>query len=260
MSDSTVIELGVALLLVAVAFCAGVGNTGVGTGGVFITLALHAFTDLPASVVSGTALSTFAVTGVLGAGAYLRSGELAAGEGRSLALAVAGGAGAGVLVGVGLSAVVPGALISTALAAFTVVIGVVVVYRERRGLGAVRSPATTTRRGLAAFAALGAVVGAVSGLLGIGGLALIVPSLVVLGVATLTAIGVGQVASGLLSAAGAAGYFATGDVSVPYALLTGVPEVLGVLVGWRVAHRLPAGQLRIGLGAVLAVSGLALLV
>ena len=63
-------------LLVVLSLFAGVGITAVGPGGVFITIALVALTDLPPPVVVGTASATFVATGLIGTESYRRSGEL----------------------------------------------------------------------------------------------------------------------------------------------------------------------------------------
>ena len=107
---------------------------------------------------------------------------------------------------------------------------------------------------LASFVAK-AVVGLVSGLLGIGGLAAAVLALVLLGVSLLVAIGVGQVVSGLLSLVGAAGFALRGAVDPVLVLAVGLPELAGATVGWRVAHALPERPLTLTLSVALVLSG-----
>jgi hypothetical protein len=240
--------------LVAVAFLAGVGNTGVGVGGVFVTAALYAFTDLPSEAVAGTALATFAATGALGSYSYVRSGELR-GEGRRLAALLGAGGGVGVLGGVLLNDWLPTATVESLFGAAVAVVGVVVAFRELAGLPSVVEADPGTATGRASFVALGAAVGLVSGLLGIGGLAAAVPALVLSGVPLLVAIGVGQVVSGLLSLVGAAGFALRGAVEPALVLVVGVPELAGALVGWRLAHVLPERPLSLALSAALVLSG-----
>ncbi|MDS0293858.1 sulfite exporter TauE/SafE family protein [Halogeometricum luteum] len=240
--------------LVAVAFLAGVGNTGVGVGGVFVTAALYAFTDLPSEAVAGTALATFAATGALGSYSYVRSGELR-GEGRRLAALLGAGGGVGVLGGVALNDLLPTATVESLFGAAVAVVGVVVAARELAGLRPVAELDPETATGGASFVAIGAGVGLVSGLLGIGGLAAVVPALALLGVPLLVAIGVGQVVSGLLSLVGAAGFALRGAVEPALVLAVGVPELAGALVGWRLAHVLPERPLSLALSAALVLSG-----
>lgn len=240
--------------LAAVAFVAGVGNTGVGVGGVFVTAALYVFTDLPSEVVAGTALATFAATGALGGYSYVRSGELT-GEGRTLAATLGAGSGIGVLAGVLLNDWLPTATVEVLFGVAIVVVGVVIAYREVCGLEPRidLDPECTTGR--LAFAAIGLGVGLVSGLLGIGGLAVVVPALVLLGVPLLVTIGVGQVVSGLLSLVGAVGFALRGAVSPALAVTVGIPQLAGVVVGWKTAHYAPEHLLTLGLAGVLVLSG-----
>lgn len=72
------------VILVTVAFFAGVGITTVGPGGIFLTAALYALTPISSNAVAGTAHATFVATGLVGSGAYVRSGELRTGESRAL--------------------------------------------------------------------------------------------------------------------------------------------------------------------------------
>lgn len=241
-------------LLVAVAFLAGVGNTGVGVGGVFVTAVLYAFTDLPSEVVAGTALATFAATGALGSYSYVRSGELR-GEGGRIAGVLGTGSGVGVLGGVLLNDWLPTAVIESLFGVAVTVVGFVLAYRELNGLRPVADLDPETGTGTASFAAIGVGVGLVSGLLGIGGLAAVVPSLVLLGVPLLVTIGVGQVVSGLLSLVGAVGFALRGAVAPRLIVVVAVPELAGVVVGWKVAHYLPERPLSLGLSGVLVVSG-----
>lgn len=174
----------VVVSLVVVAFLAGVGNTGVGVGGVFLTAALYAFTDLPTEVVAGTALATFAATGAL------------TGTGRTLAGVLGAGSAVGVLGGILLNDKLPTATVETLFGVAIVSVGVVIAYRERYGLRPIADIDPETASGKASFVALGAGIGLVSGLLGIGGLAVVVPTLVLLNVSLLVTVGVGQVVSG----------------------------------------------------------------
>lgn len=109
-------------------------------------------------------------------------------------------------------------------------------------------------------APLGAGVGLLTGLLGVGGGFLIVPALVlVAGLAMPLAVGTSLVVIAINSASGFAGHL--GGESVPYgyaAAFTGVC-VLGALAGERIGRNLPAATLRKWFGAFVIAVGLALL-
>jgi len=46
-------------------------------------------------------------------------------------------------------------------------------------------------------------------------------------------------------------YLAQGTISWPLVALTGVPELIGVWIGWKIAHALPARPLKIALALTL---------
>ncbi|MFC4331019.1 TSUP family transporter [Streptomyces andamanensis] len=88
---------------------------------------------------------------------------------------------------------------------------------------------------------------AASGLVGIGGPMLTVPLLVALGAPVLEALAAAQAQSVVIATVGTFGYVAHGAVDWPLAALVGAPELAGVLLGWRIAHALPARHLKTAL-------------
>ncbi|MFB6218047.1 MAG: sulfite exporter TauE/SafE family protein [Halobacteriaceae archaeon] len=239
---------GTALLLAAVAFGAGIGITAVGPGGVLLTVALVALTDLAPGAVVGTAMATFVATGLLGSAAYARSGDLRERRGLAASLSATGLAGA--LAGVALNGAVSERGFELLLGAFVVLTGALVWYRTRAG-AAVREPA----RPLVAGALVGGGVGLSGGLLGVGGPVLAVPLLVVAGVPMLPALAVAQVQSVFVAAAATGGYLLRGTVSPALVALVGVPELGGVVVGWLIAHRVDERRLTRVLAALLVALG-----
>jgi uncharacterized protein len=243
-----------ALALVAIAFFAGIGITAIGPGGVFTTVALAGLTALPASVVAGTVHVTFVFTGVLGTVAYLRSGELVA-EGRTLTVTLSMASVFGAIGGALVNTSLPAGVFDLLLGGFCVVVGVIIAYREFRGLGSVIALDTRSIGGKVTVAAIGFAIGLLGGLLGVGGPVIAVPALVICGVPMLVALAAAQVQSIVLSGTAAVTFLSTGAVSVPLAVLVGIPQLLGVIVGWQVAHRIPEHRLKAVLAAVLVVIG-----
>jgi uncharacterized membrane protein YfcA len=82
-----------------------------------------------------------------------------------------------------------------------------------------------------------------------------VPALVVGGTPMLVALAAAQVQSIVLSGTAAATYLAAGTVSPALAAVVGVPQLVGVIIGWGVAHRVPERQLKAVLAVVLVVIG-----
>lgn len=246
------------LVLVVIALLSGVGITAVGPGGVFITVALFALTDVSSSVVAGTAMTTFVFTGILGTLTYARSGELRSGSGRRLAALVTIPSVVGAIVGAFANTILPSGVFGALLTGFTALVGTSIVYRERRGLGSKWSFDSDSVVGIAVFGGVGLGIGVLGGLLGVGGPVIAVPVLVVLGVPMLDALAAAQVQSVFLSAFAAMTYVTQGAVSVPLAIAVGVPELVGVVIGWRIAHHVEPSRLKLALGASLVATGLAL--
>lgn len=242
-------------LLVVVALLSGIGIATIGPGGIFLTIALYSLAPLTSSQVAGTAHATFIGTGLVGSAAYLYSGEMSTGAGRALAIVLSLSSILGALVGAQLNTYVSQALFGLLLGGVASTVGAVILYRERRGFAPVYELDVTTREGKVALSLLGLVLGTASGLLGVGGPVLAVPALVVVGVPMLLAVAVAQVQSVFIAAFATSGYLAQGNVLLALAVALGVPLLVGVLVGWKVAHLVDPARLKVGLGLVLLAVG-----
>lgn len=105
------------------------------------------------------------------------------------------------------------------------------------------------------IALVGFGVAVVAGLFGLGGPMLSVPLLVVCGLPVLSALAAAQAQSVVIAAIGTVGYVLHGSVDWGLAALVGVPELIGVVVGWRIAHAVPARRLKYALvGTLLALA------
>lgn len=71
-----------------------------------------------------------------------------------------------------------------------------------------------------------------------------VPLLAMLGVPMLEALAAAQAQSIVVAAVGAVGYTAAGAVDWELAALVGIPELVGVLIGWRIARSVPNRALK----------------
>lgn len=234
-------------VLVAIAFLGGVVVSSVGPGGIFLLTALYLLTPLSNVSIAGTASATFTAGAILGSVVYARSGEM-----RWRLVAVVGiTASAGTRLGVGVNTGISRATFGILLSALLAVTGLTILYREHRDLDPIVRPDTDTARGLGTLAAVGVAIGFFGGLLGIGGAALTVPALVLVGVPMLSALAVTQAVVVCISVFTTANYLLLGAVVLPLALYTGGAYLLGTLVGWRIAHRIEAARLKAALGAVL---------
>jgi len=110
---------------------------------------------------------------------------------------------------------------------------------------------TATTRGKFVYLLLGIILGAFSGLLGVGGPVIAVPALVIVGVPMLYAVAAAQVQSIFIAVFSATGYFVQGQISLSLAVLVGLPLAAGVMLGWKVAHLINPDRLKSFLEGVL---------
>jgi hypothetical protein len=235
----TGVTLTTAALLGLFGLLGGVGITALGPGGVLPTIGLFALTTLSPAGVAGTAIVTHVATGVLGTAAYTRSGQLRDPATRRTACTLAGTALLGTPIGVLINSGVSKQAFGLVLGVFVAGVAVLVWYRERRpGDEAAKHPP------VAVVAGLGLGVSAAAGLVGIGGPMLTVPLLVALGVPVLESLASAQAQSVVIAATGTLGYLANGSIDWPLAALVGIPELAGVLLGWKIAQVLPTRTLK----------------
>lgn len=227
------------VLLAVIGLAGGIGITAVGPGGVLPTIGLFALTGLSPAQVAGTALVTHIATGALGTAAYTRSGQLRDQDTRRTALILAGTALLGTPAGVLAGAAVSKHAFALVLAAVVASAAGLVWYRARRP-----EAARPGRPPAALVVALGLAVSAVAGIVGIGGPMLMVPLLAASGLPVLESLACAQAQSVVVATAGTAGYLIHGAIDWPLAVLVGVPELAGVLAGWKIARALPARVLR----------------
>ncbi|PSK98822.1 hypothetical protein CLV63_10446 [Murinocardiopsis flavida] len=232
----------VLIALALFGFVGGVGITAVGPGGVLPTIGLFALTDLSPAEVAGTAIVTHIATGALATAAYTRSGQLREAATRRMALVLAGSAVVGTPIGVLINTFVSARAFGLVLGVFVAGVAALVWHRERSGPVAARAYPPVP-----VLAGLGFAVSLASGIVGIGGPMLTVPLLVALGVPVLESLAVAQAQSIVIAGVGTLGYLAHGTIDWPLAALVGIPELAGVLLGWRIAHALPTRGLKYAL-------------
>jgi uncharacterized membrane protein YfcA len=237
-------------LALLLAFPVGLSLGLLGGGGSILTVPVLVYAAgfdpklaIPASLVSvGT-------TSLVAALAHARQKAVAWGS--ALAFGGAGLVGAflGARVGRGFS----GRLLLVLFSLLMVAAGGLML-RGRRVSEAPRAPRPLL------VAPLGAGVGFLTGLLGVGGGFLIVPALVLAaGLAMPLAVGTSLVVIAINSASGFVGHL--GDQSVPFGYTTAFTGVcvLGALAGERLGRDVPAARLRKWFGAFVIAVGIALL-
>lgn len=242
--------MGAHLLLALCGLVGGIGITALGPGGVLVTIGLFALTGLAPAEIAGTAIVTNVGSGLLGAAVYVRSGQLREPGTRRLARTLIGCAVIGTPIGVLANGHVSGPLFGTLLGACVMAVGVLLYVRVRRAGPVALGPLPRAR-----VLGIGGAVAVVSGLFGLGGPLLSVPLLIATGAPMLTALAAAQAQSVVIAGVGTIGYTVQGDVSWSLAVLVGVPQLAGVVIGWRLAQALPADRLRVALAGVLILVG-----
>src|SRR6188768_4312425 len=124
------------MLLIAIAFLAGVGITAIGPGGIFLTIALLTLGRLPPAGVAGTSSAAMVAAGLVGTLVYLRSGELRQQRNRSLAVILSSSGLVGALLGSWLNALVSPGGFAVLLGLMAFAAGAVILFQEWRGLSA----------------------------------------------------------------------------------------------------------------------------
>jgi len=236
----------VVALLAAIGLVGGIGITAVGPGGVLPTIGLFALTPLAPATVAGTAIVTHIATGAAGTAAYTRSGQLRHRQTRRTAALLAGAAVVGTPLGVVVNTNISKHVFGIVLGGFAAAVALLVWYRDRHYTGVlVAHPRPVI------VAALGLGVSLASGIVGIGGPMLTVPLLVALRVAVLEALAAAQAQSIIIASIGTLGYALHGSIDWSLVPVIGVPELAGVLLGWKIAQSLPSRTLKGALVATL---------
>jgi uncharacterized membrane protein YfcA len=244
-----------AALLMAIAFLAGVGITAIGPGGIFLTIALLTLGQLPPAGVAGTSSAAMVAAGLVGTLVYLRSGELKQQRNRSLAVILSSSGLVGALLGSWLNTFVSPAGFAVLLGIMAFAAGGIILLQEWRGLSAHVQLDMDHAAGRTVLASLGLAIGTISGLVGVGGPVMSVPALVMLGVPIVSAVAIAQAQSLPIAAFATAGYVARDAVQWSWVAAVGLPLLLGVVTGWRVARHVEPRALKLLLGCVLLAIG-----
>lgn len=237
------------LVLAAIGLAGGIGIAAIGPGGVLPTIGLFALTDLTPTQVAGTAIVTHVATGLFGTAVYTRSGQLRDPETRRTAAVLAGMAVVGTPLGILVNGAVSDRGFGLILGSMVAVTAALVLLREYR-----RPSQDAVQVTVWPLVAIGLLVSIAAGIVGIGGPMLTVPLLVAMGVGMLESLAAAQVQSVVIAAIGTIGYLSIGAVDWALVAIIGVPEMFGVLLGWRIAHALPTQHLKYAM-----VAGLLLL-
>jgi uncharacterized membrane protein YfcA len=223
------------LLLAVIALLSGVvGGIG-GPGGIPVIVSLNLLLVLSSPVVAATTSTVFVVATATATALYRYSDGIEWALAATVGVPALLGTQIGTRTAVGLSV----ARFEQILAGTLLLAVAGIVYRQRTRESDPGESAVGWRRWPTALpVGVGSLlIGVVAGITGIGGPALTVPLLLVVGIAPITAIGAGLASGVLITVAAVAGHALQGNppALVP-ALVVGVPYVSAQVLGWKYVH------------------------
>lgn len=221
-----------------------------GVGGVLLVPSLTYLGGAPIHTAIVACMASYIVSGIVGAVMYARRGSIR----WDMALWVCGGAVPGAYLGAILAVALPAAALELIIAVVIVFAGID-AWRDKEFRSADSAQLSTIK-----LLGVGAITGVGSAMSGTGGPLLLVPILLWMNVPVLTAIGLSQVIQVPIAVMATAGNVYHSQVNFVLAGGIAALMVTGVIVGARLAHRLPTTVLKRTISLVLIVVGAAIVV
>ncbi|MBA2721680.1 MAG: sulfite exporter TauE/SafE family protein [Methylibium sp.] len=242
------------LALSGVAVIVGLLIGAVGVGGVLLIPALELLTSMSIQTAMATALFTFIFTGIVATVLFQRRGSID----WSITLPLCVGGALFGFAGAWANSLLDASVLTLILAVLIVFAGIYTLMSNAAARRAAFEGRPRARRNL--LFVVGALTGFGSGLTGVGGPALSVPMMVMLGFSPLATVGASQVVQILAAVSGSAGNLFHGQIDFRLAGILTVFEIIGVCLGVYLAHAVNARFLRRGVGVLCVAVGAGLLI
>jgi len=237
------------MLLIPIILLVGMLIGSIGIGGVVLVPALSYVAGIEIHIAIAACMLSYAFSGLVGASIYAKHGTIRWATGLWLCIGAMPGAYTGAFV-----------VASLPSRTITIIIALFIVFASVQAL---RKPSKQDEKerdqSKILLLLIGAVVGFGSSLSGTGGPLLLVPLLVWLQWPVLTAVGLSQIIQLPISALATLGNYLHGEIDVKLGLGIAAVMIVGVALGARLAHRLPASLLRRIVAVVLGVVGISML-
>ena len=250
------IETQLFFLLVLVGVVGGVVGGMGGPGGIPVVVSLNLLLVLTPSIAAATASSIFVVSTTIATGMYSYSDGIDWG----LAAVVGIPALVGTHAGARVSTVLSVRLFEYVLGGVFLLVAVGVWYQQQKEQSSTRH----NDRGRKTTALIGVgslLIGTVAGITGLGGPALTVPFMMLLGIGPVTAVGAGLASGILITVNTTLGHAVQGNLPalVPLVVI-GVPYVVSQVLGWKYVHSVSERTVSYSIAAVAALGGVVVLV
>lgn len=224
--------------LALIAFFVGMLIGTVGIGGILLIPAIAAFTGMGTREAMATALFSFIFTAVIGTYLFERRKSID----WMISVPICLGALLFGYLGALVNSMVNPLWLKVALSLVIIFSGAYVLIPSVSGREFIFNKRSVAHQSL--LIGIGAMVGFVSGLTGVGGPVLSVPIMVVLGFPPLTAIATGQVIQVAAASSGTVGNLVHGFIDFKAASWLSVVQLGGLIIGVRMAHSFSMHQLR----------------
>jgi len=224
-------------LLALSAFFVGVINSATGVGGVLLIPALMFFGGLGTHEAMATALFSFFFFGLVSAFIYHRYGSFD----WKVTLPVLAGSFISSYGGASVGSQATAAQLDIILALIIILSSLYSMFSPK---GAHLADRLTGRGSAFLLFGIGLFTGFFCGLTGAGGGIISVPTMLMFGYAALPTIATSQVLGAVVSLSGSASTIANGFVVFSLAWWVTICQLLGVLVGVRIAHVVPVPKLK----------------
>lgn len=236
-----------AIACVVVGFLCGATSI----GGILLIPAIQFSADLPLPVASGTALCSFFFTAAWGTFLHARNGNLR----RELVVPQCIGA---IIFGIAgaLTKHFIGAVALNVVLALLIIVSGVLTLRPPHQMGSLE-----TEKGRFRFLlGVGAFVGFMAGLTGVGGPVLSVPMMIIMGFAPLATVAAAQPFQTAACFSGTIGNIALGHINWTVAMSSVLLQAVGVWMGVRFARTMDTAMLKRAIAVMCVFTGVFMLV
>ncbi|WP_246989703.1 sulfite exporter TauE/SafE family protein [Halorientalis marina] len=220
-----------------------------GAGGPLIMAVLLLVVDLSPNVVAGTSSTIFVFGTVAGGSAYIYSADV---KWRFVFVMIPPIV-FGIQIGKYVNQFLSIALFRGVLSLLMIILGLNLLLHEKRELDDLIKIDIFTTFGKGILATIAFGTGILSGATGFGGAGLIIPVLMVLGVSPLYAIGTGLVQGIIITSVTSTRYILDGSVDFALILLCGIPFVVMMVTGWKIAQNIDEAKIKGAIGIILLI-------